>query len=121
LDQRGFHIVKQVITLNQYNKMSGIRTVILLVSEEDGAEAYYRLSASHDFMLSRIHAKKFKFEPLGITCDDSSFHVDAELSSFLHRFRYGLYTAKWNDIAERLKSSKEPPCLPHEYWVTFYH
>lgn len=97
--------------------------VTLLVSEEDGSETYYRLSTSHMVTLARIHAKKFKFDTSKITCDDNSVVIDTELGLFLNRFRYGRYTSKWSDIAEQIKTAeaKESRCLPHEYWVTFYH
>ena len=102
-------------------KMSN--TVTLLVFEDDGSETYYRLTASHKLTLSRIHAKKFKFTTPRITCDDHSINVDIELASFLHRFRYGRYTLKWEDIAERIKTieADEIRCLPHEYWIELYH
>ena len=104
--------------------MSSTNIVTLLVHEDDdGSETYYQLSTSHALILSRIHAKQFKFNRSTITCDDNSVKMDTNLIAFLNRFRYGRYTTKWDDIAERLPGPKvgERRCLPHEYWVTLSH
>ena len=97
--------------------------VILFVSEDDGSEAYYRLSASHTLTLSRVNGKRFKFMSQRIVCDDASLTVDMELGSFLHQFRYGRYTAKWDNIAQRIDTSngEESRCLPYDYSISLYH
>jgi hypothetical protein len=98
-------------------------SVILLVSEEDGSDAYYRLSASHAVTLSRIHQKIFVFDTLVTTCKDDTVNMDLGLTIFLNRFRYGRYTSKWTDIAQQIKvvEHTDARCLPHDYAVTFTH
>ena len=98
-------------------------TVTLLVSEDDDSDTYYRLSASHTVTLSRIHGKKFGFVAFNVACDDNLVTMDSGLISFLNKFRYGRYTTKWNDIAERIQvvENSDTRCFPYEYNVTFYH
>lgn len=103
--------------------MSKANTVILLVSENDDTDTYYRLSASHTVTLSRIHQKTFLFHDSGIVCKDDSVNMDLGLVAFLNRFRYGRHTTKWVDIAERIKivEDNDIRCLPHDYSVSFSH
>ena len=114
--------------------------VILLVSEDDGSDTYYRISMQHGCLLARIHDKRFvcnvsritdsavdrtEFDPVAdITSSDNSVYMDEDLSKFISKFRGGRYTQEWSDIASQLcvlDATNRDRCLPYDYSVFLYH
>lgn len=94
--------------------------IILLVSEEDGSDTYYKLDPSTVNKLVRIHDKQFGFYANNISCDDNSVYMDTDIINLLQKFRHGRYTSKWKDIAE-LITVVEARCLPYNYCVFLHH
>lgn len=99
--------------------------IILLVSEEDGSDTYYKLDPLTVNKLVRIHDKKFGFYANGISCDDNSVYMDADITTFLQKFRHGRYTSKWKDIAQLITVVEvldlDARCLPYNYCVFLHH
>lgn len=104
--------------------------VILLVSEDDGSDTYYKLLSSP--ILARIHNKKFGVYYNGlmennsnVVCDDNSVYMDDEIIKFLLKFYHGRYTSKWKDIAELFyvitDNGRDLICLPYDYNVFLHH
>lgn len=112
------------ITLND-SVCENVDDIILLVSEEDGSDTYYKLHPSKANKLVRVHDKKFGFYANGISCDDNSVHMDSDIITFLQKFRHGRYTSKWKDIAELISVVEvvdiSVRCLPYNYCVFLHH
>lgn len=102
-----------------------LNDIILLVSEDDGFDNYYKLNPITSNILIRVHDKKFGFHSNGVFCDDNSVHMDSEMIHFLRRFRRGRYTSKWSDIAELISVIENVDnsgrCLPYNYCMFLHH
>lgn len=102
-----------------------VSDVILLVSEEDGSDTYYKLHSNTTNMLIRIHNKRFIFSANTVASDDNSVHMDSEITNFLETFRHGRYTTKWKNFAELIQvievADDDARCLPYNYCVSLRH
>lgn len=97
---------------------------ILLVSEEDGSETYYRVSIFHTDLLAHINGNTFVFTTSnGISCSNPQIKVDRSITDFVSKFRYGKYTTNWRDIANRIQivEAMDCRCLNHDYSISFTH